>query len=112
MSICFWTEEEFLKNKFGETYLNWAKKTPIIVPRFSSFVKSEYSFNWKKVLRQEKNGFAALMIIFCMFDIAGELIKKQPNINETLQSFGIFSVLAYLVLKFIKYRTKLLQDPF
>lgn len=105
------TEEEFLKNKFGDTYLNWAKTTPIIVPRFNSFVKSEYSFNWKKVLRQEKNGFAALMIIFCMFDIAGELIKKQPNINETLQSFGIFSVLTYLVLKFLKYRTKLLQDP-
>lgn len=105
------TEEEFLKDKFGDTYLNWAKKTPIIVPRFSSFVKSEYIFNWKKVLRQEKNGFAALMIIFCLFDIAGELIKKQPDINETLQYLGIFSVLTYFILKFIKYRTKLLQDP-
>jgi len=46
-----------------------------------------------------------------MLDIAGELIKKQPDVNETLQSLGIFSVLTYLVLKFIKYRTKLLQDP-
>jgi len=105
------TEEEFLKSKFGDTYLKWAQKTPIIVPNFSLFVKSEFSFNWKKVLRQEKNGFAALMIIFCVFDIAGELIKKQPDINETLQAFGIFSVLTYFILKFLKYKTKLLQDP-
>jgi len=105
------TEEEFLKHKFGDIYLNWAKKTPIIVPKFSLFIKSEFIFNWKKVLRQEKNGFAALMIIFCLFDIAGELIKEKPNVNETLQSLGIFSILTYLVLKFVKYKTKLLQDP-
>ncbi|MFA6947029.1 MAG: hypothetical protein WC220_14120, partial [Pedobacter sp.] len=78
---------------------------------FGAFVKSQYSFNWKKVLRQEKNGLAALLIIFCLFDIAGELIKKQPDINETLQLFGIFSILTYYTLKFIKYKTKLLQDP-
>jgi protein-S-isoprenylcysteine O-methyltransferase Ste14 len=105
------TEEEFLKNKFGDNYLNWAKKTPVIVPKFSSFVKSDYKFNWRKVLRQEKNGFAALMIIFCMFDIAGELIKNKPNINETLQGIGLFSILIYFILKFIKYKTSLLQDP-
>lgn len=105
------TEEEFLKNKFGETYLNWAKDTPVIVPKFSSFVKTGYNFNWRKVLRQEKNGFAALMIIFCLFDIAAELIKNQTNINVTLQGFGIFSILIYLILKFLKYKTSLLQDP-
>ncbi len=105
------TEEEFLKCKFGDTYLHWAEKTPIIVPKFSSFVRSKYRFNWKTVLRQEKNGFAALMIIFCMFDIVGEMINKKPDVNETLQLFGVFSILTYFVLKFIKYRTKLLQDP-
>jgi protein-S-isoprenylcysteine O-methyltransferase Ste14 len=105
------TEEEFLKNKFGDNYLNWVKNTPVIIPKFSSFVKTGYNFNWRKVLRQEKNGFAALMIIFCLFDIAGELIKNQTNINQTLQGFGIFSILIYLILKFIKYKTSLLQDP-
>jgi hypothetical protein len=105
------TEEEFLKNKFGQTYLNWAKETPVIVPKFSSFVKTGYNFNWRKVLRQEKNGFAALMIIFCLFDIAGELIKNQTNMNVTLQGFGIFSILIYFILKFLKYKTSLLQDP-
>ncbi len=105
------TEEEFLKNKFGETYLNWAKETPVIVPKFSSFVKTGYNFNWRKVLRQEKNGFAALMIIFCLFDIAGELIKNQTNMNVTLQGFGIFSIIIYFILKFLKYKTSLLQDP-
>lgn len=105
------TEEEFLKQKFGETYLNWAQKTPIIVPKFSAFVPSEYRFNWKKVLRQEKNGFAALLLIFCLFDILGELFKKDSDINEILMLFGLFSVLIYFILKFLKYKTKILQDP-
>ena len=101
------TEEEFLKNKFGETYLNWAKETPVIVPKFSSFVKTGYNFNWRKVLRQEKNGFAALMIIFCLFDIAGELIKNQTNMNVTLQGLNLLS----RINSFLKYKTRLLQDP-
>ena len=105
------TEEQFLKNKFGHTYLEWAQKTPIIVPKFSSFKKADYNFNWKKVFRQEKNGLAALLILFCLFDIGGEMVKEQRNFNETLYFAGAASIIFYFILKFIKYNTKLLQDP-
>jgi protein-S-isoprenylcysteine O-methyltransferase Ste14 len=105
------TEEQFLKNKFGDTYLEWARKTPIIVPDFSSFKKTSYSFNWKKVLRQEKNGFAALLIIFCLFDLGGEFVKVEHRYNISLYIGGLASIMIYFILKFIKYNTNLLQDP-
>ncbi|WP_395802719.1 methyltransferase family protein [Daejeonella sp.] len=105
------TEEHFLKSKFEDSYLNWAKKTPIIVPNFSSFKKTSYNFNWKKVLRQEKNGFAALLIIFCLFDLGGEFVKVKHHYNIPLYIAGVASIMIYFVLKFIKYNTKLLQDP-
>lgn len=104
------TEERFLISKFGDDYLNWAKKTPVVVPNFKNFTKNESSFNWRKVLRQEKNGFAALFIIFCLFDVLGELLKTDKNFNENLYIAGIGSILIYFVLKFMKHKTKLLHD--
>lgn len=105
------TEEQFLKEKFGDTYLSWARKTPIIVPNFSQFEKTSYPFNWRKVLRQEKNGFAAVFIIFCLFDFGGEQLKVEHQYNLSLYIAGAASVILYFILKFIKYNTKLLQDP-
>ncbi|MGV3685115.1 MAG: methyltransferase family protein [Daejeonella sp.] len=104
------TEEQFLRNKFGSTYLNWASKTPIIIPNFSSFVKPDNKFSWKKVLRQEKNGLAALFLIFCLFDISGELVKRNRDYNEGLLIAGALSVVIYLVLKYLKYNTSLLKE--
>lgn len=105
------TEEQFLKAKFGDVYLNWAAKTPVVVPNFKNFVKSEHKFNWKKVLRQEKNGLCAVFIIFGFFDIIGEQVKALPEYNVVLLASGAFSIIIYCILKFLKYQTKLLQDP-
>lgn len=104
------TEELFLRKKFGETYLLWAASTPIIVPQFSSFAKSGNQFSWKKVLRQEKNGLAALFLIFCAFDVSGEWVKGERDYNEPLLIAGVISVVLYFVLKFLKYNTALLQE--
>lgn len=104
------TEENYLKSKFGQVYIDWTHRTPIIIPNFKIFVKSQNEFSWKKVLRQEKNGFAALFLIFCFFDIAGELVKEQQDYNEILLVAGGIAVLIYGILKFLKYNTKLLQD--
>ena len=104
------TEEHYLKTKFGDDYIQWTHKTPVIVPKFSSFIKPQNEFSWKKVLRQEKNGFAALFLIFCLFDISGELVKKQQDYNVVLLIAGGISVVTYFILKFLKYNSKLLQD--
>lgn len=105
------TEERFLISKFGDDYLNWASKTPVAFPKFSNFIKNDHAFNWRKVLRQEKNGLAAVFLIFCLFDALGELVKVHSDFNIILHSVGIGAVLVYGILKFIKYRTKLLHDP-
>ena len=104
------TEEQYLKTKFGDDYIQWTHKTPVIVPKLSSFIKPQNKFSWKKVLRQEKNGFAAMFLIFCLFDISGELVKKQQDYNVVLLIAGGISVVTYFILKFLKYNTKLLQD--
>lgn len=66
--------------------------------------------SWKKVLKMEKNGFAAVFIIFSGLDIVGELIKQSIRFDYILMASAVVSFLLYLVLKFLKNRTHLLDE--
>ncbi len=47
------TEEAFLRKKFGEKYLKWSENTPPFLPRFRNFRKADTPFNTRRVLRAE-----------------------------------------------------------
>ena len=57
-----------------------------------------------------KNGLAALFLIFCLFDVSGELVKDKQDYNDTLLVAGGLSIIVYVVLKFLKYNTTLLTE--
>ncbi|MEN8228665.1 MAG: isoprenylcysteine carboxylmethyltransferase family protein [Bacteroidota bacterium] len=104
-------EEQFLRKKFGTSYLEWAEKVPPFFPHFKGFKKPDLPFSWKKVLKKEKNGIAAVFLVFSGLDIAGELIVKETNFNYFFAAGFILSAIAYLVIKLLKKRTRLLDDP-
>lgn len=111
-SLIFWiyyerivyAEEEFLRSKFGEAYLNWANSTPIFIPFKLKWKKTDSPFLWKKVIKQEKNGFLALFLVFFLFDLVGTRISGQQwAINKTwLLVMVIFSFVAYILVKLLK----------
>ncbi len=47
-------EEQFLRKKFGTSYIEWSKKVNCVIPNFLRFQKPDNTFNFRKVLRQEK----------------------------------------------------------
>lgn len=106
------TEEQFLRRKFGEEYLMWASRTPAFIPAFTHFAKPKMKFSWKKVLKKEKNGFFALFLIMFLFKtLEIYLIKKTYLIEENwLLVLTVFSGLLYFVLRIIKNRTRLLDE--
>lgn len=114
----FWTyyekimfaEEQFLRRKFDKQYLNWAQQTPTFIPRLKSFKKSKEKFNWKKVIKKEKNGLFALLIIFCLFDLVGEFVKNTTNFNFVLLALCILTGIGYVFLKYFKTKASLLQE--
>lgn len=105
-----YSEEQFLRRKFGETYTRWAEKVPAFIPSGKNFVPPSLPFSWKKILKKEKNGFAAIFIIFALMDISGELIKGKTDFNLILLGVCIFSCIIYLVLKYMKWHTTLLNE--
>ncbi|GGE19022.1 MULTISPECIES: methyltransferase family protein [Sphingobacteriaceae] len=103
-------EEQFLERKFGEAYTKWAASVPAFIPDFSKFRRPEVSFSIKKVLKKEKNGLFALFLIFGVFDFIGEWLNNHAHFNILIIAGTVITMLMYVVLKFIKSRTSLLNE--
>jgi protein-S-isoprenylcysteine O-methyltransferase Ste14 len=106
-----YAEEQYIKTKFGETFSDWAARTPAIVPNIFQWHNPDLGFSFRKVLRQEKNGFAAIFILFFLFDTIAEYIvlgDVQFRHGEWLILFTASSVL-YIILKYLKNHTNLLN---
>lgn len=105
-------EEQFLRRKYSEEYLNWAFRTPTFFPTLYLWQKPKGIFSYKKVLRQEKNGFFALFLMFFLVD----LIRMMDDVSsffvdEWYWTAGLLvGAVIYLVLKVMKYKTKLLTE--
>ncbi|GAB1856222.1 lipid A Kdo2 1-phosphate O-methyltransferase [Flavobacteriaceae bacterium MHTCC 0001] len=109
--ICYYerimyAEESFLRSKFGEQYLDWAKGVPAFVPSFKNYKKYNHSFSIKKVLKKEKNGFAAIFLLFWCFEFSGEVAQSGKFIVEYDFWFyaALTSMIIYFVLKIMKKR--------
>lgn len=108
------SEEQYLRRKFGEAYLVWSSKVPAFIPALHGYVSPESRFNWNKVLRNEKNGLIAILIIFCFFDILGEYYHHSNNYNYVLlisTALALFFYLIYKIQKTIKRKSKELMNP-
>jgi protein-S-isoprenylcysteine O-methyltransferase Ste14 len=103
-------EEQFLRKKFGPTYLAWAENVPAFLPNFSQFKKPNVPFSLKKVLKKEKNGLAAIFLIFCAFDIAGQFITHQTNYNTFLIVSCVVTFFLYFIIKVLAKQTTLLNE--
>lgn len=101
-----YAEEEFLRSKFGDVYLNWADPTPIFIPYKLKWKKSDSPFLWKKVIKQEKNGFVALFLVFFLFDLLSTRISSgQWTIEKMwLLVMAILSLLTYVLIKLLRRR--------
>jgi hypothetical protein len=104
-------EEQFLRNKFGNAYLEWAENVPAFVPRLRGFTKPSLSFSLKKVMKKEKNGIAAVFLIFFLFNVAGELIVNQRDFNYIIAAGFVMSLLNYVVFKILKNKPILQDEP-
>lgn len=105
-------EEAFLRRKFGDTYLNWAKGVPAFVMKLSSPSSPKYPFSFKKVLKKEKNGVFALFTLFFVFDyLKNGFANNDWSVNQNNWFWAfVVSGIVYFILKFIKRGTSLLED--
>lgn len=99
-------EEAYLEKRFGFMYLEWKHQTPVFFPNFHQYDKSYMAFNWKKVLRKEKNGIAAIFLTYFLFQVAHAMGSHQSVIiffseNAFWIIMMIASVAYYLIMKLL-----------
>ncbi len=104
------SEEKFLRSKFGETYLAWSEKIPAFVPDFKNYQKPHLTFSWKKVVRKEITGLFLLFLIFFVFDYVGVVTKNASHPNYFLSYCLIVLTVAIIIIKIIKKNTNLLKQ--
>lgn len=97
-------EEQYLRRKFGETYLEWARKIPAFFPSFRNWKPNNMPFNWRKVIVKEKTGFLAIFVVIFVFDLVEDSIKSRFltfDLDFWLMAM-IFSLSIYLVIKLLQ----------
>ncbi len=106
-----YAEEAFLRGKFKEEYENWASGVPAFIPMIGKLASPDYGFSWRKAIRQEKNGFAAMFLLFWVFNVIEMSMAAGKFVLEPNFWFyaAIISSVLYLILKILK-NMKLLED--
>jgi protein-S-isoprenylcysteine O-methyltransferase Ste14 len=74
-------EEAFLKEKFGDRFLDWARRTPAFIPKFNKWEQPSLPFSFRNVLRREYNGFFAVVITMFGLEVVSEHVKKTRKID-------------------------------
>lgn len=107
-----YSEEQFLRRKFGDSYLDWADRTPAFIPKFRIYVRPDNQFDLRRVLRKEQDGFVAIIFIFSFFEIIGNLFREKRLVSADLHWYILFfsGLLVYLILKILKKKTNLLRN--
>ncbi len=103
-------EESFLREKFGQEYLDWASKTPAFFPRFSGWVRPDLPFSWKTALTREYHGVYGLVATLFALEVLGDFYLNHSIVIDRFW-LAIFSVATvfYLTVRFLVRRTTLLK---
>lgn len=103
-------EEAFLTGKFGDEYSEWASRVPAFIPRLSGWRKPPLPFSVRNVLRREYSGFFAIIAAFVAIEAFGDLLFRGHLLYDPAWTAAfIAAALVYLVLRFMKKRTSLLD---
>jgi len=105
-----YTEECFLVEKYGAKYSDWARNTPLLMPDFRKYKKSDLKFNWKLVLRKEFSGIFAIAVVFFLLDSLSNYFASGKFSTDIFWLMYLsVNLVFYLVVLYMKKKTGILK---
>jgi protein-S-isoprenylcysteine O-methyltransferase Ste14 len=105
-----YAEEEFLREKFGNAYLEWAERTPAFIPKWKRWLRPDLPFAWRNVLKREYSGFFAIVASFSCFEIASDLFAEHRlAVDWDVRVLFVLGLATYLTLRTLKRKTVVLE---
>lgn len=118
VALAFWlyyerimlAEEAFLRERFGEGYLEWARRTPAFIPRLSGWQRPTLPFSARTVLRREYSGLLAIVGSIAGLEWIGAWsggtgTRPDPLWTALLLTGGV----VYVLLRTLKRHTRYLH---
>ncbi len=103
-------EEKFLKEKFGEIFLDWAAQTPAIIPRLGNWRPPELTFSWKSALAREYASFFAAIASFTALAVIRDSLHNGGLVfDKTWLKIFICGLILYSVIRTLKKKTRILS---
>jgi protein-S-isoprenylcysteine O-methyltransferase Ste14 len=103
-------EEEFLSEKFGAAYEEWAAGTPAFIPRLRSWRRPDLPFSLKTVLKREYNSFYAIILMFTFLEVvSGVVVEGKLRLGLMWWVILGTGTVVFLTLRTIRKKTRLLS---
>ena len=103
-------EKQFIGNKFGQEFEDWAAKTPAFIPKLNGYVKTGRNFNWRSVIRREYHGFFATILSFAIINCLKHLFYTNELMLDIEWMIGLgVGLFIYLTIRFVVKCTKWLE---
>lgn len=100
-------ENNFLKKKFGASYLVWAEKTPMFIPNFKFLQQPENQFSMKLVWKNEYPGIVSTLTSIWFISLLRLVFSEGViTISTPLFLFAIFIVVFGLTSRYLKHKTE------
>ncbi len=104
------TEERFLANKFGDSFHAWSEHVPLLIPRWSQWVKPIYTFKTKAAIKGEFYGLAATAASMFVLDTADRwFVERRLSFHPFWLCFFLSAVVLFVILRYIRKHTSLLE---
>lgn len=116
--ILFWlvyerimfTEEAFLRRKFGQAYLDWSVVTPAFFPRLTGGKQSTMAFSIRNVIKRETEPLLNTILSFAFIDfLKHHFLKEEWQVSFVWQILLGLGIVTYLVVRILRKKTRLLE---
>ena len=106
-SLYYWliilAEEKILRENFGDTFVEWTRRTSILFPRFGNWQKATLPFSLKTVLKREYTTFFAIITIFTCLEIGEDWFHSgKLQFDPVWVSIFLTGLCSYVILRTLK----------
>ena len=102
-------EEGFLREKFGDAFMNWAAATPAIIPNCKNWQPPSLPFSVKSAIVREYGTFFAIIATFTVLELlAGLFNSGKLTLDAIWVKLFLASAVFYVTVRFLKKKTKVL----
>ncbi len=118
VALSFWVfyervmyaEEAYLRGQFGESYVDWASRTPAFLPRLTGWRPADLPFSWRVVVRREHSSCFAIVATFAVMVYGRDLAATGTvALHPQVAAFFVAGLVVFLLAVFLTRRTRLLD---